>query len=557
MMEPQYMDVMERRDMEDLDEESSGPSERSIMSMSATSQAPEETPIGELLRKDALRELQSIDLEVLARLASATNGGARCTISLPATRIGASNIVLFIDFDGASPTRWAARFPLVGWNCPTDDPKLLTELIESMVTTMKYLSQKTTIPLPKIHCWSGTSENELKRPYVIMDAASGSNMNELARNGLNMGDTVEHLSSFVDQWAMYTAELASIEFGRIGSLREDVTGNIIVDRLCSQANLHYTPQAKEDRFRGPFNSVGEYLLTSCELKYHALSLGMNNLPYSYRDYLQSKLVETLLPFYVNMPLLKGPFVLSHVDLNIQNILVDENDGFKITGIVDWDLAAVLPLQSHLRVPDIFICDTWTEEMRHAKSFGTWHVNFAKKYRTLYQSSLSKYLREKHRDYPVEKLVQNGYLFSLFEKALFDKPTVETVETLWKHVYGADVEWKRILDGMLSSDWGLATAEESPFPMDEEGKIDNGERNPSDDGKAANTEVAEGSPAQADIQPTPHTLRSKWTSRLSYKIWRGWNRIQRCLLCDTEPIQLPPRMRSNPGLGHLWWTSNHR
>jgi hypothetical protein len=553
ILDPQYMDVVDARNIEDVDEVSSGYTEASSAAFSSdASDVFEETSNQVLRRKDAIRELQSIDLDVLIGLATRVKGGTKCTISPSTTRIGAANIVFFIDFHDASSTRWVARFPLLGRNSLTDDPELLTDFIESMVTTMQYVSQKTTIPLPKIHCWSSTSDNELKRPYVIMDATSGSNLYQLVSKGIDMN--VADLSSFVDQWAMYTAELASLQFGQIGSLRRDVEGDLFVDRLCSQSNIHFTSRVKDDIFRGPFDSVVEYLLTSCELKHQALSSELNDGQHSFRDHLRLKLFETLLPYFVYAPLLKGPFVLSHVDFNIQNILVDETSGFKITGIVDWDLAAVLPLQTHLRVPDILMCDTWTETMRRARYIESWQVNLAKRYRSRYQSSLIKYLREKQLDYPAENLVQNGYMYSRFERALLDTPANETLEMLWKHVYGTESDWKTKVERMMCSDWGVATAAEMSFPMDEERKMDNGKVNLSDEVKAPNSGVAEGSTAKDSILPTPLKKRSKWTSRLSHKFWRGWNQVQRSLLCHVEPIQLPPQMRSNPGLGHLWWTS---
>jgi aminoglycoside phosphotransferase (APT) family kinase protein len=533
------MEVIGVHNIEYFDgEESFRHPQSSSVSNSDDSQLPEEAPMEVLLRRDAIKELQSVDAEALIRIASALNGEAKCTISPSMTCIGASNIVIFINFDDTHSTQWVARLPLLGFNSLTDDSKLLTELIESMVTTMQHLSENTSIPVPKIHGWSGTSDNELNRPYVIMDAASGSNLYQLARNGLDMGSVGEQLYSFVDQWAKYTAEMASLQFGQIGSLRKDVEGHVIVDRLCTQANVHFTPHLHEDSFRGPFNSVVEYLLISCELKYQALLSELNVVSHSYRDYLRLKLLETLLPYYVNPALVKGPFVLSHVDFDYQNILVDEKNGFTITGIVDWDLAAVVPLQSHLRVPDILMCDTWTEAKRLAKHISGWQ-------------SLIKYLREKQLDYPAERLLQSGYMFSRFERALSETPDVETFELLWTHVYGTDSNWKRTVEGMLASDWGLAMAERLSLPMSEDNA--NGLVV---DVKAANL-GEESHPVTQDHQVSKsHEIKPKQTTRLWTKFRRGWSHVELCLLCSVKPIQLPTRMHSNPRLGELWWRSKN-
>lgn len=502
-----------------------------------------DTPIEVLMHEEALRQLNSIDMEVLCGIATKVNGGGKCTIVPSMTCIGASNIVVFIAFeeDTNNATRWIARFPLLELCGLTDDPGLLSEVVESMVATMQYVSERTSIPLPKVHHWDGTFENELGRPYVLMDAARGNNLYELDRVGMDMEDVLNKLSSFVDQWAMCNAELASLQFDRIGALKRDSEGQIVVGKLCTQANLHFTPLVQSDNYRGPFNSIADYLLMTSELTTLGRSSSSNPVKeYSYCDFLRSKLIDSMLTYYVDPTFLNGPFVLSHVDFDIQNILVDEKNGFKITGIVDWDLAAVVPLQSHLRVPDMLMCDKWTKSRQQGKAICEWQVEFAKKYRDHYKSCLKRHIRQRQLDYPVDSLLEDGYLFSRFERAAAESPDDEGFEELWSHVYGTQINWKDVIKGMETADWGTVMAERLSLPMGEDTHKEES------DTEIDNT-IPQSRPETHDTFTKFGDQKTKWTKRFANKLRWSWWHIEQCLLCRMNLKRVPILMRADRGV----------
>ena len=277
----------------DFDLISQDSNDRTPASSSNDSWPSGDHPIEMLARKEAIKQLKSIDLDRLSRLAARIKGEGECTALTSMTCIGAANVVIFLEFNDTEATRWIARFPLIGRL--TDSTDLLAELIESMVATMQFVSDRTSIPLPKIHHWDSTFSNELGRPYVIMDAAKGNSLYELEHvSGFNMDETVNKLGSFVNQWALYNAELATLQFQQIGSLQR-AEDDLYVNRLCSQANVYYTDLVEGDKYRGPFNSVTDYLLSTSELKCRALPSATNVLKrYTYHDFLQSKLVESML-----------------------------------------------------------------------------------------------------------------------------------------------------------------------------------------------------------------------------------------------------------------------
>jgi hypothetical protein len=373
-----------------------------------------------------------------------------------------------------------------------------------------------------------------------MDAAKGNSLYELEHvRGFDMTETVKKLASFVDQWALYNAELATLQFEQIGSLQRD-GDNVHVNKLCSQANVYYTDLVETDEYRGPFHSSSDYLLATSELKCKGLSSASNVLKKSsYHDFLQSKLIESMFPYYLDSTLSNGPFVLSHVDFDIQNILVDEKNGFKITGVVDWDFAAVVPLQSHIRVPDMLMCDTWTESRQHRKVILPWQIDFAKMYREHYKLCLKRHLQDRKLEYPTDSLLENSYLYSRYERAIAENPDDEGFDVLWSHVYGKQLDWNDVIKRMGAADWGTVMAERLSLAAATETDGTN------------ETELDDTNPRS---RPETHDTfkkfgnqNPKWTKRFANKLRWGWWHIEQCILCRTDSKRVPVLMRAHRGI----------
>jgi aminoglycoside phosphotransferase (APT) family kinase protein len=461
-----------------------------------------------LLEEEARRQYKSIDLQKLATLATRVRDKAgNCTTLPTLTRIGGSNIVIFLHFDDDEETRWVARFPVRGMM--TFDNELLADVVHSMVVTMQVVAERTTIPVPKVHYWCETSDNELGRPFVLMDATTGVSLYDLEQVGINMDELIKKLSNFIDQWAQYNAELATLRFDQIGSLCRDSDG-VKVGKLCTAANLHYLHFLKSEDFRGPFISVADFLINSSSLKVTGRNANTGVNPFSYDDFLRDKLTETLIPYYLETDIINGPFVLSHVDFDLQNILIDKKDGFRISGVIDWDLAAVLPLQSHLRLPDILVCDQWTSTRREAKAIAPWQIEFARRYRSQYKTSLKRHLLVKNLNYPVDTLLEGGYRWSRLVNLLsenFDEDGSE-LDVLWKHVYGRQITWHEVVKSMQSADWGTVMAERLSLPLPE------GTEDPVVERPASR-------PLTVDTFSSPAPKDFGWKARSANKLRWGW------------------------------------
>jgi phage tail protein X len=373
-----------------------------------------------------------------------------------------------------------------------------------------------------------------------MDAARGVSLYDLERVGINMTDTVKKLSGFIDQWAMYNAQLASLQFTKIGSLFRTNHGDFKEGRLCTAANLHYLHFIKSDDFRGPFVSVIDFLMNTSELKIQGRKANADINPFTYHDFLRDKLVETLIPYYLEPDLLNGPFILSHIDFDLQNILVDQKNGFKITGVVDWDLAAIVPLQSHLRVPDLLICDQWTSSRREAKAITTWQLDFAKRYRSLYKQSLKRHLLAKNLNYPLGLLDDSGYRWSRLVWLISENSDEDgsELDLLWRHVYGREVTWQEVLKSMQSADWGNVMAERLALPLPDD--LDQ-EHFDGDVERPVSRALTE------DTFTSPPVKEFGWRSRSANKLRWGWWHTKQFLLFRTgNQDRVPFLMRRTGG-----------
>ena len=164
--------------------------------------------------------IASIDLARLEELALTTrrklfNGlplEISCTASTP-PRAGSYNIVYELSFsDGI---KWAIRIPAEGDVCK---PSRIRSLYLDIVA-QRFISSRTSIPIPQIYYWSPDSSNILSRPFVIMDFIPGTNLSNLwnDRNWI----TDQKREKIFEQIAGWMTELSALEFDQIGCLDWD------------------------------------------------------------------------------------------------------------------------------------------------------------------------------------------------------------------------------------------------------------------------------------------------------------------------------------------------
>lgn len=419
-------------------------------------------------------EQQHINFTALETLASAYRNGSPCRC-LQETEAGGCNMIFFIEFlDG---TCWVARLPSrTNALRPLEDPRS-QEAMASMITTIEFLNEHSTLPVPEIYGYDVTCDNPLHRPYVFMSKLPGVLISSLLDDAFETRQNI--MLNIVKQWGAYVIELASLRFTAIGSLQRNEDDEYKVEQLITPYNLGLDNSLDQGVHRGPFISVIDYLLSLSAVK---RVLDDPHKP-SFGGHLRMSLVESLLSYFVDHRFIQGPFVLSHIDLNIHNILIDPETG-NITGIIDWDYAAILPLQSHLVLCEIFNTEFLPASEFEKRSPDEYAVNlqFSKRFRKAYEDSICAAALKLGLDYPIEDILDTSLMYGLFEKSLSYMPNEKYLPALWNHVYGGGIEeQERIRNKMRNSDWAAVMAEKWNVDvkrMEEEREREEDSENPS-------------------------------------------------------------------------------
>jgi len=254
------------------------------------------------------------------------------------------------------------------------NPYLLERIMDSLVVTTRLVRERTCIPVPEIYGWSADADNEAGCPYMFMEFVEG----------VSLGDVLQDLSpdkisQIVYEWAMYTWELTRLTFPSIGCLGSNTaTEYPVVGKFLSAGSVDSGRDLLSPFYRGPYTSVSDYLFGISTLKKSAPHDALAYDRFSFGTYL-----ESLIPYALKPEWQRGPFVLSHDDFNVQNILVDPVQG-RILAIIDWDYASVKPLQSLLSYPESL---RWDLLAPYNPSFEPYQLAFAQQFRAVWADAL--------------------------------------------------------------------------------------------------------------------------------------------------------------------------
>jgi Phosphotransferase enzyme family len=334
---------------------------------------------------------------------------------------------------------WTVRLPKprLSDSDKTYNAATFHERCATMVAALEYVGTRTTLPVPRIHHFDLSSINVLKRPYILMDCLPGQPL------GSMMEGLKDHqIRSIIRQWAEYTMELAKLQFSQIGSLYKKSDGEFFVGALLPKYDS--CPAGI-----GPFKSVADYILLSSSNKKRSHETPP---PKAYGGMLRGSLIESLFPFIVLPEFLNSPFVLSHRSLDIDWILVDD-DG-RLTGILGWQNAAVVPLQSHIRVPESLNLEFLPPSDTNATPT---HIVFAKRYRRHFERAMAEAF---DNQWDIPDLIDRSLMYGLFEKAVLDAQDEKYLPALWDHVFGKEEQAETLRAAMKKGAWGIAMGKRS-------------------------------------------------------------------------------------------------
>ncbi|KAL8939465.1 MAG: hypothetical protein Q9211_002734 [Gyalolechia sp. 1 TL-2023] len=267
---------------------------------------------------------------------------------------GSFNLHICIKFDDGGPDA-IIRFPKPGHTATA----LRDEKVANEVQFMKYLSQNTTIPLPRVIDWGLTEESpQLLGPFIIMDYVDGTRLSTLLKQPtendqedalLNPAIDDTKLDVVYDQIADYMLQLSELDFNSIGSISEDptsntwsVTGRPLTYNMNELATVSGYPT---DKFpAAPFASVTMYFQNLANE--HMIHLRTQRNLADDREDARKRLIarhrfKQLIPQYCIED--AGPFKPFCDDLQPSNMLADPKT-FQITAVVDFEFTNTMPAQ---------------------------------------------------------------------------------------------------------------------------------------------------------------------------------------------------------------------
>ena len=143
---------------------------------------------------------------------------------------GSFNLSLVVRFSDGGP-KAVIRFPKPGHTATA----FRDEKVRNEVQFLKFLSEKTTIPIPRVVSW-GTNEDSPQHlgPFIIMDYVDGISLATILKQpteteqdevilATNVDDT--KLNYVYEQLADYMVQLSQLDFSTIGALSKDSSSN--------------------------------------------------------------------------------------------------------------------------------------------------------------------------------------------------------------------------------------------------------------------------------------------------------------------------------------------
>ena len=252
------------------------------------------------------------------------NDSLSCTIDVDRFTNGMENVVFEIRFPDLES--WIARVRLPD---ETSEPDIIETSMLSEIATMRFISARTEIPVPRVYGFDVSGDNPFGFRYIFLQTLPG----QLLNTTFSESVPVNQQDKVADQLAKYYFQLSRLRFDRIGrlwsgTLADDEVSIIPISGMRSFATsleYFYTLRSEENRAIKAEHSDDMQWITAARI-------------------LEQALTSMIVKDYIY-----GPFPLCHIDLHYHNILLDED--FNITGILDWGGAQTVPLEQFLISPD--------------------------------------------------------------------------------------------------------------------------------------------------------------------------------------------------------------
>jgi hypothetical protein len=289
-----------------------------------------------------------------------------------------------------------------------------------MIAAQTYARMKKSVFAPAIYK-SVVDSNSVGVPFILMQKINDSRFDEIIGHLPN-----KELRTIFSDLAREMVSLASPPyFTQIGSILQHDEG-YHVGPMLSYASLQ--DDIVDLDKRGPYSTVEEYFIATLN-RHMATALRDRRL----QLHRQATRLRALLPFFIDPNFDNGPFILSPFDWDARNIYVSDDD--TISGIIDWDFATIVPLQSFFRYPP-FMSRDWILDSKSP---------LMEKYRRLFRECLGELQDE--TELPVLELLDRARWFQMFDEAVLSaelgKEYVDVLEAYVANLGSRKVEVKAI------------------------------------------------------------------------------------------------------------------
>ncbi|KAK0714722.1 hypothetical protein B0H67DRAFT_490749 [Lasiosphaeris hirsuta] len=228
----------------------------------------------------------------------------------------------------------------------SQDPEGTSDLsnsyaIECEVATMAYVRDNVEgVTVPKVYAYEGPGSAgaaKVGAVYMLIEGFFGNTAADVELQLYNLPiATQQH---FIAQWTSIQASLASHTFPQIGSIRHYTPSTGPIIGPLSSATSFTTA--------GPFTSAHAYFTA---LAASILTKALSG-PHPYRPAILGALIFRAI--VRDTPLFRddgpGPFPLNHMDLGIQNLLIDPAT-YDILAVIDWEMAHAAPWLTYASYP---------------------------------------------------------------------------------------------------------------------------------------------------------------------------------------------------------------
>lgn len=267
------------------------------------------------------RFLGDLDTHALQQICTATRKGIACTIS-DRFACGTENVLKEIVYEDG--VVWVARLAI---------KRQPPEVIRSEVTTMRYIKEHTTIPIPQVMGYDDSADNSASCQYILMEGIYGRPYTEPGAHHLfHLPDN--KVGAVFAQLADILVQLSSLRFPEIGSLNIDENGQLYIGDVYGTS------------LRGRFKKC------STPLQYfQSIITNSVNRAESMDDNRKAAILSTAkLKTQLASRFLShaDTYPLTHPDFQAQNVLFD--DEFRIVGVIDWSYAHTVPVECMCCVP---------------------------------------------------------------------------------------------------------------------------------------------------------------------------------------------------------------